>query len=648
MCGIVAILSQEDTLTCVRYELFAGLELIQNRGYDSCGMMLVTSKDDHNHDDSKSRALFKIASTSTANAISVLQEHLPLMSNKIHKLGICHTRWASHGPKTTVNAHPHAGPNHRFYVVHNGIITNYKCLKNRLIGKGYQFVSDTDTEIVSYLMAEAVQHEPCLVKAWQMVINELEGTWALVMCDALDDSQMYVSKNGSPLLMSYNHQKVCLSSEVSGFACFTQQYIDLPNHSTFVIQRTADFTIQWMDEQELLRSVVIDQYHSGLVKTYAHQNVPHTPMPFHYWTNKEIHEQPNTLWQALSQGGRLYEEQDDWKVKLGGLSRIEPRLRHTRHVVLTGCGTSYHACLFALPTFRKSLCFVSVTAVDASEFVLTDLPQDEKVVVIVVSQSGETKDCQRVIRLIQEQPRQIPVIGVVNGVSSWIARESDAGVYMNAGREVGVGSTKSFTSSCVVLNLICLFFMQLHNVSLNRLAPTLFNLSHLFQAHFTQFDLATTILCPTLQDQPATFILGRSYSHSIALEAALKLKELTYQNCEGYAGGALKHGPFALIDEKRKTPIFLNIWKGPFRDVMLSAVEETKSRGAYVVVLTNDQSLIDHNRIDMLNMLYVEDEMSASLLSILFYQLLAFKLSVRKGINPDYPRNLAKVVTIDG
>jgi glucosamine--fructose-6-phosphate aminotransferase (isomerizing) len=689
MCGIVALLSRPQT--DVRDRLLNGLKMLRNRGYDSCGMALCAQQPTNPW--SWKAASGRIttgllrgleeekSSSNTFNSLESLEQTLrsTCPAETVYPCGLAHTRWATHGGKSDVNAHPHTDADQRFFVVHNGVITNHTELRDRLKREGHILRTETDTEVVPFLvrdyLADAVgledTDEDPVMFAWRMTVASLEGTWALVMMDVTQPDRLYVAKHGAPLLLaaSPGEDEMWLASEVSGFYPHAPKYYSLPEDSCLTLVRDQNtsvvFIYQPSGSRQRLPSYCVNRSgpsteNNCVSRSGSHSFVLHeapkrelaTLGPYAYWTEKEIREQPEKIWEALNRGGRLFQQGDQWYVKLGGLDRSQQRLSLVKHLVLAGCGTSYHAALFALPFFRKAGLFVTVQAVDAGEFALEDLPLTDnstEVAVVVISQSGETKDCQRVVGLVRER---CLLLGVINVVGSWLAREVGCGIYLNAGREVGVASTKSFTSQVTVLALLALWFGQNKNgLVQHRLAQTVWSWPQVFQAHIQRMEQWAEELVPTLLGKPQMFLLGRSHAHPLCLEGALKLKELTYQVAEGYPGGALKHGPFAMIDEAAATPIFLHIWQGPFRSHMISAMEEVKARGACPLVLTNDATLAADPRyaaVKFMVLTDVMDEATASFVSILLYQFLALKMSLAHGYHPDFPRHLAKVVTVDG
>ena len=560
------------------------------------------------------------------------------------QVGMFQTRWSTHGAKTTANAHPHASQNGQFHVIHNGVITNHNEIKKRLREKGYKFASQTDTEVVPMLMQDCMTATGDTFEAWNMVVRELEGTWALIMVDVKQPNKMYVTKHGSPLLFCRSEDESIMgfASEMSGFDFAVRTYIDIPDGD--IIECGIDSEKgEWIMSS---KNLSMDLNKSTFESKQPHEKLPQSPAPFKYWTEKEIHAQPETIWNALNCGGRLYHDNDEWHVKLGGLEKWLVPLQRVKHLIMVGCGTSLHAAQFALPLFREFGIFTTVQCLDAAEFSVDDLPLQEATAVVIISQSGETKDCHRVLQLIRNR---CVTIGVVNAVGSLISRDTDCGVYLNSGREVGVAATKSFTSQCVVLSLLALWFAQGRGKSINRRALQLFSLTTrvrdqmIFLTQFVQEILSKKVLLR----QEHLFILGRGFSFAIALEGALKIKELAYVHAEGFAGGSLKHGPFAMIDSEEKTPVFLHIWSDVTQSHMISCAEQLSARGAQLIILTNIKSIA----LDFPNALVwcvaVEDDFSASLLSVVLYQLLAVYLALEKQVNPDFPRNLAKTISID-
>jgi len=589
--------------------------MIQNRGYDSAGMCALINGSLHNR---------KYATKFGQTALTSLKNHQSEFDNCF--LGIAHTRWATHGAKTDQNAHPHVDCKNRFALVHNGIIENYAELKKFLLKEGYTFSSETDSEVVVNLISYYYDQRNNTSDAINNALGKLHGTWALAIICVNEPQTLYLCKNGSPLLVGFNQNEIIVASEIAGFCNIVNQYIILENED-FISLNFNNFS----------------QMNLNRYKVHQVDNVEMTlsPHPYQHWMLKEIEEQPQSLMRSLNNGGRLLSETE---VKLGGLEKLSTRLEKIENLLILGCGTSLHAGIYASQWLKKLRPFNTVTVIDASEFTIEDLPQ-ENPGVIVISQSGETKDVLRAMELIRST--DAPIISIVNVVNSQIARGADCGVYLNAGREVGVASTKSFTSQCVVMVLIAIWFAQKKSKSERHresLIKSLNSLSYQASHIISNNHENCRQLAQILQNCNDCFILGRGTLHSIALEGALKLKEIGYIHAEGYCGGALKHGPFALIEDGMPVIILSN---AETHSKMESAIEEIKSRKALVIVISDQ--MIKNDKID--HLIYISDEGKNHFHDLLYttiFQLTSYYMAILKGNDPDHPRNLAKVVTVDG
>lgn len=620
MCGIVAYIGNGDVFNII----IEGLKILQNRGYDSAGLCCKIEN---------KIKMTKYASTNYNTAISLVEDHKNeyISNENMLKLGVGHTRWATHGPKTTENSHPHE--HNDIYVVHNGIIENYIDIKSNLL-QDITFKSQTDTEVIPCLISKETGDS---FNMFYHAISKLRGTWAVIMIRENEDS-IYIAKNGSPLMIGYDNDNVFISSEYVAYQKYTKHWMSLKDHECIrVFRLSGKFYIEDKDG-----IILLSQYVPKDVFVCEDQIILNTPEPFLHWTEKEIYEQPLSVWNTLNNGGRIA---DNSCVKLGGLDTCEDVLVKIEHLILIGCGTSYHAGLFASKLFRELEQFDTVQVFDASEIQNIDLPKKGKIGLVVISQSGETKDCHRAL---QELKNNVLIsIGVVNVPGSLLSRETDCGIHLNAGREVGVASTKIFTSQVVALFLLGIWFAQKkeRKFSLRRnIISNLQSLPNLFERHRDYIRNFTRSILHLLSRTKKIFILGRSYDYPIALEGSLKIKELTYKNIEGYPGGGLKHGPFAMIDNE--TVVFLHVSNDIYKDRMLNAIQEIKIRGSYIVVVTNDVLEIDED-IKVIR-LEIDDNIFFSLTSVMIYQYIALDLAIFLGNNPDMPRNLAKVITVDG
>ena len=614
MCGIVGIITNENK--CVDC-LLNGLKNLQNRGYDSAGICSIQNQQ---------FILDKYASNDNCSALSKLDD---IKDKHIaSKIGIGHTRWATHGGKTDANSHPHISSDNKFAIVHNGIIENFATLKDTLIKEGYTFKSQTDSEVVANLLAHNYKKTNNVISTINETITQLEGTWGLVIMCVDNEDELYCTKNGSPLLIGQTENYVMATSEQSGFNEKIKNYIVLNNYDVCVIKKD-------------INKITIQTNHIYNLKPITNDQSISSPSPYSHWTLKEIYEQKESTLRAISFGGRIVSNES---VKLGGLERQKEKLLELENIILLGCGTSYHASLLGA-YYLKDLCnFNTVQVVDGAEFNINDVPKKGKTGLILLSQSGETKDLHRCIQIAKTN--NLFTIGVVNVVDSLIAREVDCGCYLNAGKEVAVASTKSFTSQSIVLSMIAVWFSQNCNINKEKrikYISDLYNLNFCISELFNNLEKNIENMVPLFDNNHSCFVLGKGQSEAIAHEASLKIKEISYIHSEGYSSSSLKHGPFALLCDK--FPVILIMPNDEHYAKNVNAYHEIKSRNANILVITNKEFKDTNTRT---NIIYIPfNETYNSLLSVIPLQILAYKLSVSKGINPDMPKNLAKVVTVE-
>ena len=624
MCGIVAYLGTTNNSFDIMIE---GLKILQNRGYDSAG---IVSKNNN-----EIFYLSKFASTNSNNAICLLEEQKNKHNDQQCKLkiAIAHTRWATHGSKTNANSHPHQTDD--IFIVHNGIIENYLEIKLKLIND-YIFESETDSEVISCLIHNNFDETISTFNTFKKSISELKGTWAIIMVKENEDA-IYISKNGSPLVIGYDENNVFISSEYIAYQKYTTRWLSINDHECLKIFRNIEDNKFYIENQNGI--ILLDQYIPTRIFICEEQKIEHSPSPFTFWTQKEIFEQSISIWNTLNKGDRII---DDFTVKLGGLDSMENLLLQLDHLVMIGCGTSYHSALFASKLLRDFGNFETIQVFDASEIQSNDIPNKGQTGLIIISQSGETKDCHRAINELKDK---ISItIGIVNVPGSLISRETDCGIHLNCGKEIGIASTKSFTSQIIALFLLGIWFAQKKNERIllrKRILSQLKILPNLFEFYQDYTKQHVNQILPILLQSEKIFILGRHYSHPIALEGALKIKELTYKNIEGYPGGGLKHGPFALIDNN--TIVFIHISENIYKERCISCVQEVKSRGATVIIVTN----ILLNTDEIVFFYDIQDDIFFSLTSVLLYQYISLQLAIEIGNNPDFPRNLAKVISVD-
>jgi glucosamine--fructose-6-phosphate aminotransferase (isomerizing) len=609
MCGICGYIGYETSFI---YGYLGILKLL-NRGYDSVGITTI------NQD--QRFITNKFASDDAELADAKILKHQAAHDGTI---SILHSRWRTIGAKTDVNSHPHNDMYVRFSLVHNGIIENYVELREMLMKNGFVFLSETDTEVIVNLISYFYK-DGSPIDAIRVALSHIEGTYALAILCIDTPETMYCVRHGSPLLVGFSadNRFMMVSSECYGFDHKITKYISLESNDIVSLCKENDI-------------VAIKSHANTIYEKRRFEGIAEatTPTPYPHWTLKEINEQSIACVAATGNGGRIL---SDSEVKLGGLDRKRDELLETENIIFLGCGTSYHAGLLTLGMFKMLRRFNSVQIFDGAEFSETDMPTKGKTCYIFLSQSGETKDLHRCLEMIKTSL----TVGVINMVDSLIAREVDCGAYLNCGREHAVASTKAFTSQVVVLTLIAIWFSQ---SSCESLCKNYISKVRRLQADIIKTIEDTTEMCKTIAKSLSTasslFILGKENYVSVAKEGALKMKEIGYIHAEGYSSAALKHGPYALL-----SPGFPVILLSP-KDASFvrnqGVFDELKSRDALVIGISDcELSEAYDYRIRVPTGGYTEILMNVVL------QLIAYYLSLEKGINPDYPRNIAKVLSTD-
>ena len=617
MCGIVAHIGNN----CVE-NLLDGIKALRNRGYDGAGICKIV--------DTKLRT-YKYASSNTTDSIDKLETEIhkdnAMMSPHI-SVGISHTRWSTHGGKTDANSHPHHSNDGKFAVVHNGIIENYKKMKDYLVGKGYIFHSQTDTEIVSSLLSYEYNTTNDIVSAIKRTFQQLSGTWGVAILCSDYPTKIFGIRHGSPLLISVTDDFAMIVSEQSGFCGKAQNYIVLKNHDLCILEHANGGEIMMTCE---------NIYENHKINCEISEKTPH---PYPHWTIKEIMEQDETAFRAISLGGRIDKNE---KVKLGGLDDNKKTLKKITNLIILGCGTSHYAGALGVHYFRDLCRFNTVQAIDAAEFSEKDIPLMGNTALIMLSQSGETSDLYKCVEIAKRNG--IFMIGVVNVVDSMIAREVNCGCYLNAGREVAVASTKSFTSQVIILSMIAIWFAQLNGINIEKRKNYIADLRKLnldIRATINGNKNAVKSLVPFFEDKPSCFLLGKGRGEAIVKEAALKIKELSRIHAEGYSTSSLKHGPFALLEEKYPVIMIGTSSCSTESSKIENAYQEIDARHANIIFITDKPECVHPNRLIVEN-----NSTYAELLAVIPLQLLSYYLALERGINPDMPRNLAKVVTVE-
>ena len=613
MCGITGAISIRLS---VINNIFNGLIQLQNRGYDSAGVCTITDG---------TFVVDKFASTQT-------QTSLDIIGNNLHKhcghVGIGHTRWATHGGKTDTNSHPHMSSGGKFVLSHNGIIENFSQLKQKLVKDEWTFISETDTEVIANLLEKHYLETNDVVLAMECTIAQMQGTWALTILCIDTPNNLYCTRNGSPLLIGRTQNIAMVVSEQSAFPADIEHYLSLENMDICTINI----------DNDILNICTKDEY---VLKKTINQNMNSSKDPkYPHWMIKEIYEQKDSIGRAISNGGRII---GNSKVKLGGLDDNQILLVNTDNIILLGCGTSFNAGLIGMSYFKMLCDFNTVQVFDGADFCEDDVPKMGKTVLIFLSQSGETKDLHRCLKIAKDM--KIPTIGVINVVDSLIAREVDCGTYLNAGKEVGVASTKSFTSQCILLSLISIWFAQQKGIRTKKRQKIISDLVLLQSQIGDMLETLGAEVIPLLhlfENRTSCFILGKGQGEACAREGSLKIKEVAYIHSEAYATSSLKHGPFALLNDG--FPVVLINLTGKFSAKNENAYNEIRSRNAAIIMITDNIHCIQNGQ----NVIRVpQNDTFGEILSVIPMQMIAYMLSVLRGINPDMPKNLAKVVTVE-
>ena len=611
MCGIIGYIGARSAQDVV----VKGLKRLEYRGYDSAGIAVI--------DDS-------LKVTKCKGKVAKLEAMLSLTNEA--DIGIGHTRWATHGEPNDVNSHPHTSTNGKIAVVHNGIIENYTALKVQLQSQGHVFYSDTDTEIIAKLIEQFYKNPEVLSleKAVQLATQQVNGTYGLAVLHEDFPDLMVVARRGSPLLLGVGNDEMMVASDASAVAEYTDKVVYLDDNETAVVRRNS-YEVQ--DTSYVLMDKKVHELQLSL------EEIEKGGYPF--FMLKEIFEQPKTVGDSLR--GRIQPEEG--KIVLGGLTEVMDKLHGARRIIIAACGTSWHSGLVAEYLFEE-LAQIPVEVEYASEFRYKNPLIYSDDIVIVISQSGETADTLAALR--EAKSNGATVLGVVNVVGSTIARETDAGVYLHTGPEIGVASTKAFTGQVTVLTMMAIQLAQYRETITAKKADELIKaLSQIpvkIQEILDQHEEIERI-SQLFTYAPNFLYLGRSYSFPVALEGALKLKEISYIHAEGYPAAEMKHGPIALIDEMM--PVLVISATNHTNDKMVSNIEEVKARKGRIIAVVNPL----HDEVKNLAEFVIEipatlDELSP-LLSVIPLQLLSYYIAVNRGCDVDQPRNLAKSVTVE-
>jgi glucosamine--fructose-6-phosphate aminotransferase (isomerizing) len=611
MCGIIGYVGDKAAKDVV----LSGLKRMEYRGYDSAGIATLNGGLHVSKCKGKVQDLKNI-----------------IGSNQEGGIGIGHTRWATHGEPNDINSHPHTSSSGKLAVVHNGIIENYASLKKILEADGYEFYSETDTEVAAKLIESIIDSKPelDLEQAVQIALGQITGAYGFAMVHADYPDRIIVARKGSPLLIGIGEDEMLIASDASAVAEYTDKVIYLDEGELAVITKDS---YQVLDSNDVELDKEVHELAMNL------EEIEKGGFPF--FMMKEIFEQPKTISDCLR--GRINIE--DGEVKLGGLEGVEDKLMDAKRIVIAACGTSWHSGLVG-EYLIESLVRRSVEVEYASEFRYKDPLIGEGDVLIVISQSGETADTLAAMRTAKANGAM--VIGIVNVVGSTIARETDAGVYLHTGPEIGVASTKAFTGQVTVLILIALLMARkngkLSKERVSELLEELSNIPSKIQKILNKSDELEKI-ASLFTYAPNFLYLGRTVSFPVALEGALKLKEISYSHAEGYPAAEMKHGPIALIDEMM--PVVVIAATDHTNDKMVSNIEEVKARKGRIISITSEANDEVRNLAEFNFSIPATEDVLSPLLSVIPLQLLSYYIAVNRGLNVDQPRNLAKSVTVE-
>ncbi len=613
MCGIVGYIGSREAYPIV----IKGLHRLEYRGYDSAGVALINHQNILN--------IYKKAGK--VNDLEAFAADKDLSGS----IGMGHTRWATHGEPSDRNSHPHQSGNEKLAIIHNGIIENYGPLKEELISRGHTFKSDTDTEVLIHLIEDIQKNGGLdLQEAVRVALSEVVGAFAIVIMDKDNPDQLIAARKGSPMVIGVGEKEYFIASDATPIIEYTKNVIYLNDNDIAYLKR----------DELIIKSI------DNIVQTpYIHELELKLEMlekgGYEHFMLKEIYEQPRSIKDSMR--GRIYPQEG--KLQLGGLAEYSEKFKNANRIIIVACGTSWHAGLvgeYLIEEYAR----VPVEVEYASEFRYRNPIISEKDILIAISQSGETADTMAAIELAKEKGATI--LGICNVVGSSIPRLTHGGVYTHAGPEIGVASTKAFTAQVTVLTLIAFYIAQIKgSVTTGKLVSLLTELEtipSLVEKALEANDLIIEI-AEKLKDSRNCLFLGRGSGFPVALEGALKLKEISYIHAEGYPAAEMKHGPIALIDEEM--PVIVIATKNSSYEKVISNIQEVKARKGIVVAIVTEGDTEVRNMADYTIEIPHAEEAFLPLLATIPLQLLAYHIAVMRGCNVDQPRNLAKSVTVE-
>ena len=612
MCGIVGYIGKKNSLPLI----IDGLKRLEYRGDDSAGVSIIN--------DSKEILNFK-----KAGKVTELYEVID--KDVFHgSIGIGHTRWATHGVPNDRNAHPHFDMDENIVIVHNGIIENYKILKSKLIEEGFKFASDTDTEVLANLISFYYRQTNDFEKSVRFALIEVEGTYGLACLCAKEPDKIVIARNGSPLLLGIGNEETIVSSDASAVVNHTKSVVYLEDGDMAIITKNG-FDMKTIHDEKIFREskeidFLVDEIEKG---------------GYDHYMLKEICEQPDTIQNTYR--GRINFETG--VAKLGGLESVFEKMLNAKRFIFTACGTAWHAGLVG-EYMLEQFCRIPVEVEYASEFRYRRPIINKDDIIIAISQSGETADTLAALR--EAKKFGATTVGIVNVIGSTIAREVDAGTYIHAGPEIGVASTKAFTCQVMSLALITMMIAEakktISRESLIEIAAELKNIPEKISQMIAKKDEYKKV-SEMLKGANNFLYLGRGYNFPVALEGALKLKEISYIHSEGYPAAEMKHGPIALIDENM--PVVFIAPLDRTYDKIISNIEEVKARKGKIIALASDGDENINSYADYVLRVPKTLALFAPILNVIPLQFLSYYIAAARGCNVDQPRNLAKSVTVE-
>jgi glutamine---fructose-6-phosphate transaminase (isomerizing) len=610
MCGIVGYIGSKNSVPI----LLEGLKRLEYRGYDSAGIALV-----------------KNGSLTIQKKAGKVSELVQLVGNNgvSAQLGIGHTRWATHGEPNDINAHPHWDCKKEIAIIHNGIIENYRTLKRKLERDGHVIRTETDTEVLAHLIEEMYKKTSDLFTAVRLAMLEVEGTYGILVISTKEPDKIIAARKGSPLVIGVGEDENLIASDAAALVDYTRQVVYLSDGEIASISASSYFT-KTINDEEIVKEIEeitfdLEQIEKG---------------GFEHFMLKEIYEQPESIRNSIR--GRLLVKEGT--AKLGGLDRVMDKLLNAKRLIITACGTSWHAALVG-KYMLEQIARIPVEVDYASEFRYRNPIIQPDDVLFVISQSGETADTLAALR--EAKSKGATVLGVVNVVGSTIARETDAGVFIHAGPEIGVASTKAFTSQLAVLSLITLLLGRHRGLPEEQgkiLAADLASLPDKVQKVLDKTDQIRSI-AEEFKHSKNFLYLGRGSNFPTALEGALKLKEISYIHAEGYPAAEMKHGPIALIDENM--PVVFIVPKDAIYEKVLSNMQEVHARKGKIIAIANEDDVEIERMADYVVKVPRTYSYFGPIVNSIPLQLLAYYFAVARGCNVDQPRNLAKSVTVE-